>query len=73
MANAGYTAGALSQPKFDWARNLLPHAAKDPAFVKSMRYQESSICAFLWNMAKGALPQEVLNSYEDYLHTHYMA
>ncbi|TBU51964.1 hypothetical protein BD310DRAFT_833189 [Dichomitus squalens] len=73
MSHAGYTAGSRSQPGFDWARNLSPKLAKDSAFVRSMRYQESSICAFLWNMAKGTLPAEVIKSYDDFLHSHHMA
>ena len=71
--HAGYTAGARSQPAFDWARNLSPKLAKDLDFVRSVRYQESSICAFMWNMAKGTLPEEVLQSYEDFLADNSMA
>ncbi|RPD52085.1 hypothetical protein L227DRAFT_515366 [Lentinus tigrinus ALCF2SS1-6] len=73
ISHVGITAGARHQPGFDWARNLTSKKLEqDPEFIQNLRFRESSICAFFWNMAKGKLPSEVLRAYEDYLHKNFM-
>ncbi|KAI0692432.1 hypothetical protein C8T65DRAFT_586636 [Cerioporus squamosus] len=73
ISHAGITAGARHQPGFDWAHNLTSQKlAQSPEFIQNLRFRESSICAFFWNMAKSKLPSEVLGAYEDYLHKNFM-
>ena len=55
-------------PAFDWARNLKQRSLEqDQEWVAKSRFQESSIAAFFWNMAKGSLRKEVVDSYENYM------
>ncbi|KAH9841909.1 uncharacterized protein C8Q71DRAFT_854263 [Rhodofomes roseus] len=62
----GYTAGARSQPLFDWSRNLQSqkHSAD---FIQAHDYRVSSIFALFWNLIQSHLPDEVLAPVESYL------
>ncbi|KAH9929874.1 uncharacterized protein BXZ73DRAFT_90342 [Epithele typhae] len=67
LALVGFTAGSRSACRFDWAKNLLK-PREDSAFKNDLRFREASICAFAWNMARGMLPNEVIESYDSFLH-----
>ncbi|KAH9943786.1 hypothetical protein B0H21DRAFT_865180 [Amylocystis lapponica] len=66
MVQIGYTAGARSQPSFDWARNL-KSKKHSPEFICSLDYKCSSVFALFWNMLLGCLPDQIIDDLTNYL------
>ncbi|KAH9912790.1 hypothetical protein B0H21DRAFT_659601, partial [Amylocystis lapponica] len=60
---AGFSAGARSQPSFDWARNLLSKR-HSPEFIHGLHHREASFFALQWNLMKARLPGEVMDDFE---------
>ncbi|KAL4065051.1 hypothetical protein J3A83DRAFT_4190494 [Scleroderma citrinum] len=64
---AGYTAGSLSVPQFDWARNLLLSQSMSSAEVDQLNFETSSIFVLLWNLCRAHLPLEVIGDVDKFL------
>ena len=69
LALVGNTSGARNVTGgFGWARNLKKaEHQKDPEFIETAAHREASVCAFFWNLARGSLPDEVIQAYTDYI------
>ncbi|TFK59493.1 hypothetical protein BDN72DRAFT_734678, partial [Pluteus cervinus] len=67
----GYTAGAFSASKFDWARNNIG-PARPADSIRTSDEDCSAAFAFLWNMCRQRLPSEVIKDFDDFLHSNNM-
>lgn len=65
ICQIGYTTGARSKPKLDWARNLVRKISQEDLF--DLNYQSSSAFALFWNMVQSRLPPEVTRSFDTFL------
>jgi hypothetical protein len=55
----GYSAGALSAPKFDWVKNLLSRKLTED-YKTRLDYESSSAFAVFWNMLRNRVPEEII-------------
>ena len=65
ICQIGYTSGARSKPKLDWARNLLRKIS--PEDLLDLNYRSSSAFALFWNMLQSRLPTTVIQSFDSFL------
>ncbi|THU96490.1 hypothetical protein K435DRAFT_664447, partial [Dendrothele bispora CBS 962.96] len=61
LSLAGMSAGNRSSVQFDWARNFTKPGLTDDD-IASLRYQQASAFALLWNLACNIFPDEVIDT-----------
>lgn len=64
----GYSAGSRSHPRFDWAKNLLSQDYNTQE-QQEIDYQESSVFALFWNMARRLIHGDISKDIEKFLAT----
>jgi hypothetical protein len=47
-------------------KNLLP-AKRTDGEIEQMNVNSSSVCAFVWNLIRARLPEEVIGDFEDFI------
>ncbi|PUU73019.1 hypothetical protein B9Z19DRAFT_941258, partial [Tuber borchii] len=68
IVQTGYSAGSQSQPRFDWAKNLLSRAKTSTKNeLEGVEYMESSVFALFWNMARRIVPSVISDDLETFL------
>ncbi|THV03261.1 hypothetical protein K435DRAFT_651827 [Dendrothele bispora CBS 962.96] len=60
------SAGNRSSVQFDWARNFTKPGLTDDD-IASLRYQQASAFALLWNLACNIFPDEVIDTFNDFV------
>lgn len=61
----GYTSGARSKLKLDWACNLVQKISQED--LLNLNYQSSLTFALFWNLIQSRLPPEIIKSFDSFL------
>ena len=68
MIQTGYSAGARSQPSFNWVRNVTSRKETSAEFLALSNFRTSCLFALSWNICRSVLPGSgIMDDWVDFL------